>query len=228
VNWILNQDFVGKASSAGGNYTMDDVQEAIWRLLEDTPSWDDDIFGNEARVQAIIDSAESGGEGYQPDTEELLAVVLDPVEPETAQISIIPLRIPGGGEGCTPGFWKNNAEKWDAVAWVGYDPNDSFNTVFGVSIPPLSGNGKNVVTNPTLLDALNANGSGINLLARSAVAALLNASNPNVAYAMSGPQVIASVQAAIGAGPAPIQALGEQLDSYNNAGASIDQHGNPI
>jgi uncharacterized repeat protein (TIGR01451 family) len=133
-----------------------------------------------------------------------------------------------GNQGCTPGFWKNNAKNWGAVAWVGYSPDDLFSDVFGVTPFTIRGNGKATIDDPTLLQALDANGSGINLLARSAVAALLNASNPNISYAMSVDQVIAAVQNAIAAGDEAIQALGEQLDYYNNAGCSINQQGEPI
>ena len=42
--------------------------------------------------------------------------------------------------------------------------------MFGVDVPG----------DPTLLDALNSGGGGINALMRHAVAALLNASNPDV------------------------------------------------
>jgi hypothetical protein len=133
-----------------------------------------------------------------------------------------------GNQGCTPGFWKNNARNWDAVAWVGYSPDDLFSDVFGVAPFTIRGNGKSTIDDPTLLQALDANGSGINLLARSAVAALLNASNPNISYAMSVAEVISAVQNAIASGADAIQALGEQLDYYNNAGCSINQQGEPI
>ncbi|MGH2544967.1 MAG: DUF7507 domain-containing protein, partial [Ardenticatenaceae bacterium] len=36
----------------------------------------------------------------------------------------------GGGEGCTPGYWKQ-AHHFDS--WVGFDPSDSFDAVFGVT-----------------------------------------------------------------------------------------------
>ena len=39
---------------------------------------------------------------------------------------------PPGGEGCTPGFWKQD-QHFDS--WVGFAPTDSFETVFGVSVP---------------------------------------------------------------------------------------------
>ena len=54
-----------------------------------------------------------------------------------------------GAEGLTPGFWKNHSRFGPAgpEAWTptGYDPLDSYNTIFSVSVPG----------NPTLIDALN-------------------------------------------------------------------------
>jgi hypothetical protein len=133
-----------------------------------------------------------------------------------------------GDEGCTPGFWKNNADKKGASAWVGYEPCQRFKVVFGLSGFTIKGNGKFTISNPTLLQALGANGSGINLLARSAVAALLNASNPNVNYPLTEVEIINKVKGAIAAGNNAIQALGEELDEYNNLGCPINQCGKPI
>jgi len=96
-----------------------------------------------------------------------------------------------GGEGCTPGFWKNNAENWSANAWDCYSPSTSFSSVFGLTITIFTGgnpkNSANYITNPTLLQALGANGGGINALARHAVAALLNACSDCVQYAIGDP-----------------------------------------
>jgi len=133
-----------------------------------------------------------------------------------------------GDEGCTPGFWKNNADKKNHSAWVGYIPTASFKTVFGLSSFTIRGNGSSIISNPTLIQSLGANGSGINLLARSAVAALLNASNSNIDYPLTEAQVIAMVQAAILAGDSAIQTQGEEFDEYNNYGCPINQDGERI
>ncbi|MBN1974262.1 MAG: hypothetical protein JW787_11520 [Sedimentisphaerales bacterium] len=135
-------------------------------------------------------------------------------------------------EGCTPGFWKNNAERWHASAWEGYSPCDSFADIFGVEITIFKGGNpkkqSSYNNDPTLLQALGANGSGINLLARAAVAALLNAANPDVAYAMSVEDIIAAVQEAVDEGEDAVQNLGELLDDYNNAGCPLNQKGCPL
>src|SRR5438093_321792 len=74
-----------------------------------------------------------------------------------------------GGEGLTPGFWKQTQHFSD---WVGYTQSQNYNTVFGVNDDPTL----------TLLGALQRGGGGMNALGRQAVAALLNASNPNINY----------------------------------------------
>ncbi len=85
---------------------------------------------------------------------------------------------PPAGEYCSPGYWKQS-QHFDS--WVGYSPTDSFSSVFGESVTIMwSAKGKPAaVTNPTLLQVLEANGGGVSSLARAAVGALLNASAIN-------------------------------------------------
>jgi len=86
-----------------------------------------------------------------------------------------------GGQGLTPGFWKQSQH---FQFWVGYTQTDSFNAVFGVNDPD----------NPTLLGALQTGGGGYKALGRHAVAALLNAANDHINFAFTQAQVIALVQ----------------------------------
>jgi hypothetical protein len=92
---------------------------------------------------------------------------------------------PPGGEGCTPGYWKqqHHFDSWTAP----YDPTDSFNTTFGDTwfTPDI-----------TLLQALQLGGGGKNALARHAVAALLNAASDDVDAAQSISEVLAAMAAA--------------------------------
>ena len=95
---------------------------------------------------------------------------------------------PAGGQGCTPGYWKQ-PHHFDS--WVGYSPTDDFETVFGVDAS----------FNPhTLLDGVKRNGGGENAMARHAVAALLNASSGGVNFAYTVEDVINLVQAAYATG----------------------------
>lgn len=92
---------------------------------------------------------------------------------------------PSGGEGCTPGYWK---QEHHFDSWNVYSPNDSFSAVFGVSY------------GGTLVEAAGAKGGGANALARHAVAALLNSANGDVSYLYSTADVISMVQAAFASG----------------------------
>ena len=108
----------------------------------------------------------------------------------------VDVKQPPGKEGCTPGFWKQ-PQHFDS--WVGYTPSQSFEAVFNVDVT-LRGQGQTTYTTPTLLQALDANGGGVNALARHGVAALLNASNPDVEFAYSTAEVIDLVHDAIVSG----------------------------
>jgi len=125
-----------------------------------------------------------------------------------------------GHEGLTPGFWKNNADKWGASAWQGYAPTQTVSSVFGSAFGSLG--------SLTLVQALSTGGGGINALLRHSVAAVLNAANTNVDYPLTTSQIISAVQAAVAGGDTAIEQLKNQLDSYNNYGANVDQHGNAV
>lgn len=86
-----------------------------------------------------------------------------------------------GGEGCTPGYWK---QEHHFDSWVGYSPGDNFNAIFGVSDEP----------SLTLVDAARRNGPPAKSLAKFGVAALLSASSPAVDFAYTEAEVIAIVQ----------------------------------
>ncbi len=94
------------------------------------------------------------------------------------------LRIPlteeqGGGEGCTPGYWKqpHHFDSWPAP----YTPNTLFSSVFDNAYP-----GK------TLLQVLQNNGNvtGLEALGRHTVAALLNSASGGVDYDLTTDEVI--------------------------------------
>jgi len=115
-----------------------------------------------------------------------------------------------GGQGCTPGYWKNHTSSWS-----GYSPGDSFNAVFGV----------NYNSSLTLGGALNLGGGGFEALARQAAAALLNAAHGDVSYGLEESQIKALVQQAFATNnPEPTK---NTFDTLNNAGCSIDAQGRP-
>ena len=86
---------------------------------------------------------------------------------------------PSTTQGCSHGYWKNHAKKW-----VSFKPGDKFGAVFQVD-----GAG-----NRSLLDTLDMGGGGAKALGREAVAALLNASHPDVGYFYEAAEVKSIVQ----------------------------------
>ncbi|MBO6589808.1 MAG: hypothetical protein JJ885_06985 [Muricauda sp.] len=92
INWIINQNFVGKASSGGELFTFGDVQYAMWVLI-DNLAYDCNDCSNLNpweinRAQEIIDAALLNGEGYEPGIGDLLGVVIIPTD-NTVQSVII-------------------------------------------------------------------------------------------------------------------------------------------
>jgi hypothetical protein len=110
-------------------------------------------------------------------------------------------------EGCTPGIYKNKLELW---ADTGYAPTDDFDSVFGVDLfdPDI-----------TLLDALGMVGPGAEIFSAHAVAALLNATHPDVEYSLTEQLVITKVQNAVLSGD--LEPTKDKLDQMNNAGCPL-------
>lgn len=111
-----------------------------------------------------------------------------------------------GGQGCTPGFWKNHTGlKKQADAWPpsGYAHTDLFDTVFGVT----SSYGG------TLLEAAGRGGGGEAALMRHATAALLNAATSAVASNFTIGGVIQIVRDAYASGD--FEAAKDQLAAAN-------------
>lgn len=113
-------------------------------------------------------------------------------------------------EGCTPGYWKQcasdnaNLRNRRIAQWLvaGFSPGANLNATFGTSFFP----------NLTLCQGANQTGGGLRKLARHGVAALLNASHPDVNYSISAAEVIALVQAGDADTLAAFNELDEELD----------------
>ena len=91
-----------------------------------------------------------------------------------------------GGEGCTPGYWKQ-PHHYDS--WTGYTPTQLFSSVFANAFPDM-----------TLAQVVGQGGGGIKALGRHTVAALLNAASPGVEYPLTTSQVISKFNAAYASG----------------------------
>lgn len=121
-----------------------------------------------------------------------------------------------GGEGCTPGYWKQE-QHFDSWSFP-YTTDTLFSSVFSRDIV-VRGEGKTLIADPTLLQALDANGGNVNAAARHAVAALLNAASSGVSYNLSVDGVIAAFQDAYPDG---------ELDDVKDMFATFNEQGCPL
>jgi hypothetical protein len=103
---------------------------------------------------------------------------------------------PSGGEGCTPGYWRQE-HHFDSWVATGFDPDQTVLSAFGAVDPS--------VDDLALKDAVRLRGGGLNALMRHAVAALLN---------------IAAVQAAVSSGE--IEATKDDFEAENEEGCPLD------
>jgi hypothetical protein len=119
---------------------------------------------------------------------------------------------PVGDQGCTPGYWRNHADRW-----VGAAPSADFDSTFGVDL---------FSPDVTLGWAIWANGGGNIALARHATAALLNAHakadgslDQFVNYPYTVAQVIEMVQDAVANDT--IEATKDLFEAANELGCPL-------
>lgn len=172
--------------------------------------------GSEDRIIEIVLGSGSTGVGYN--FSERPEVVIDDPPADNGEQT--------GNQGLTPGFWKNNAKKFGAIAWqqAGVSPAARVDSIF----TSLTGTS---LGNKTLLQALNLGGGGINALLRHAIAGYLNAKHPGVDYAITSSDLTQAVNQAIThymttCKLTQVKALKNQLENYNEQGADLNQHGN--
>jgi len=126
---------------------------------------------------------------------------------------------PLGGQGCTPGYWK---QPQHFQSWTGYVPTQLISSVFNVpSIFPDGTDGSSLSGSTLLAGLAFQGGSTLNgsaqILLRAAIAGLLNANNPNVAYPMTTAQIVTSVNAALNSGSRNTMLnLASSIDNANN------------
>lgn len=121
-----------------------------------------------------------------------------------------------GGEGCTPGYWKQpqHLDSWPAVV----TPDTLYSTVFGREITIRTGDGE--VIDPTLLQALSALGGKVNTAARHSTAAYLNAITSDVSYDLSADQIIDNLQQSVDS--SDFGTLIEALVNFNEQGCPLN------
>jgi hypothetical protein len=124
-----------------------------------------------------------------------------------------------GDQGCTPGYWKNHSDSWPPT---GYSPGQTVRSVFPnvQTLYPSLGDA-------TLLAALAFGGGPGNqgaaeILLRAAVAALLNASHPDVSYPRTAASVLSDVNLALLLSRDPMLVLAAALDADNNRGCPLN------
>jgi hypothetical protein len=114
----------------------------------------------------------------------------------------------GGGEGCTPGYWKQCHHF--GIWTLPYRPSTRFSAVFDNAFP-----GK------TLLQVLKLNGGGLNALGRHTVAALLNSASAGVDYDLTPAQVIAMFNSAYPGSAATYEGLKNTFERLNEQGCPL-------
>ena len=89
VNWLMNQDFIGKVSPISGEtYTYGMIQWAIWELLDERncvncfyltgdvkDGWKQNRAALEAVAMELVDAALANGEGFVPGCGEKAAII---------------------------------------------------------------------------------------------------------------------------------------------------------
>ena len=117
----------------------------------------------------------------------------------------------GGGEGCTPGYWRQR-HHFDSYP-APYAPDTLFVDAFGVDAFP----------GLTLSQAVKLKGGGLNALGRHAAAALLNAASDDVSYDRTTDQVIASFEAAYDSGDLRVyEYLKNMFETFNEQGCPLN------
>jgi hypothetical protein len=114
---------------------------------------------------------------------------------------------PEGGEGCTPGYWKqpHHFDSWPAP----YTPDMPFSDVFDDAFPGM-----------TLVEVAAQGGGGLKALGRHTVAALLNAASGGVSYDLTVSEVITAFNAAFQFGD--YNGLKDIFEDFNEQGCPLN------
>ncbi|MGA9117560.1 MAG: SdrD B-like domain-containing protein [Bacteroidota bacterium] len=117
---------------------------------------------------------------------------------------------PQGGEGCTPGYWKQSQHfsSWPAP----FTPGTPFSAVF-----------ENAFPGRTLLQVLKLGGGGLNALGRHTVAALLNSASAGVSYTLTPSAVIAMFNGVYPGGGTAYETLKDVFEDYNEQGCPLSK-----
>lgn len=116
---------------------------------------------------------------------------------------------PAGGQGCTPGYWKqsHHFDSWPAP----YTPTTPFSDVFEDAFPGM-----------TLLEVLQQGGGGLKALGRHTVAALLNAASPGVSYDLTTQDVIDAFNDVFPGSKQDYNTLKGEFEGFNEQGCPLN------
>ena len=114
-----------------------------------------------------------------------------------------------GGQGCTPGYWKQEHHFADWT--LPYQPDDLFSEHFEDAFPGL-----------TMVEVADGNGGGLVALGRHTVAAVLNAANPEVSYDMTPQQVIDAFNAVYPGSKGDYETLKNEFEDLNEQGCPLN------
>ena len=114
-----------------------------------------------------------------------------------------------GGQGCTPGYWKQEHHFADWTA--PYQPDDQFSDYFEDAFEGLS-----------LVQVLDGKGGGLTALGRHTVAALLNAANPEVDYDLTPQAVISEFNDIYPGSKGDYESLKNQFEALNEQGCPLN------
>lgn len=125
----------------------------------------------------------------------------------------------GGGEGCTPGYWR---QQHHFDSWEGASPGDLLSSIFMLPsgfVPPEHNVDPATLT---LAEALTLRGGKINALTRHAVAAYLNASHSGVSYDLLPSEVVDLYNAAKDGPKQAIEDAKDTLVDFNEQGCPLN------
>jgi uncharacterized repeat protein (TIGR01451 family) len=113
------------------------------------------------------------------------------------------------GQGCTPGYWKqdHHFDSWPAP----YTPTTRFSAVFD-----------NAFGTRTLAQVLSLGGGGLSALGRHTVAALLNAASSGVNYDLTAAEVIARFNAIYPGTTTKYETLKNEFAGFNEQGCPLN------
>jgi hypothetical protein len=198
---------VGGSFSLGAGECVD-----VWQALPDPPEPDPAVFVTVAELtppagiefDSLVGNSEAEGPFFTTSPSWTVRVNYY----HGAQYNFFNSEVPqGGGEGCTPGYWKQTQHfgSWTSP----YAPSTPFSDVFEDAFPGM-----------TLLDVVSQGGGGLNALGRHTVAALLNAASGDVDYDFSTPaDVIDAFNAVFPGG---------DYEGQKNIFAGLNEQGCPV